>query len=59
MVFLTAVKTIVPLLLLGMVNKDDYAGDFPSIQLVNILPEATLSGDNPTGNNSVGEEILC
>ena len=58
MIFLIAVKTTVPLLMLGMVNKDDYAGDLPLVygySAEGILYLRTTLREN----NSVGEEIFC
>ena len=58
MVFLTAVKTIAPLLMLGIVNKDDYAGDFPLVYEYS-AEERPYLRTTLRENNSVREEILC
>ena len=57
-VFLTAVKIIVPLLLLGMVNKDDYARDVPLVFGYS-AEERLYLRTTLRENNSVREEILC
>ena len=55
--FLIVVETVVLLLPLGTVNRDDYGGDLLLAYIYSVGGETLFENDS-AGDNSVGDELL-